>query len=69
MPGTSKPLESVIAFSLAVLSLVVKLMAGFVGRCWGQGWEWRGGLMDRVYCRASVSVLRREWHEDQKSGK
>ena len=44
MPGTSKPLESVIAFSLAVLGLVVKLMAGFVGRCWGQGWEWGGGV-------------------------
>lgn len=50
MPGTSKPLDYRIAFCPVLFSLVVKLMAGSVGM-----WGW--GVMDRVYHRASVSVL------------
>lgn len=45
-----------------LFSLVVKLMAGSVGM-----WGW--GVMDRVYRRASVSVLQCKWHEDHRNRK
>lgn len=63
MPGTSKLLGYVIAFNPVELGLVLHPS----GRRCRKVCVWGRGVMDRIYCRASVIVLDHRWHGDQRN--